>query len=160
MKYDSGDPAELRHAFWEALADSPFVMLQLDGLAASAAPMTAQLDEDAKHAIWFFTGRDNHFARLGPATATFASKGHDLFARFSGTLHEETDRARLDKEWNSFVEAWFPGGKADPNLLLLRLDLGDAAIWAGDLGLLGTVKLALGFLVKERLKGEYAETRL
>lgn len=160
MKYDQGDPQELREKFWKAVAESPFVILQLDSDPASAAPMTAQLDEDAHHAIWFFTSRDNHFAKAGEATGTFASKGHDVFARFAGTLTEETDRARLDKQWNNWVEAWFPGGKNDPNLLMLRMDLGDAAIWGGELGILNTVKMALGMNVTDDIKGGFTETTL
>jgi len=160
MRYDQGNPQELRQKFWEALDDSPFVMLQLDGSPDTAAPMTAQLDPDANHAIWFFTTRDNHFAAAGHATATFVAKGHDLFARFDGTLTEETDRARLDKEWNNWVEAWYEGGKDDPNLLMLRMDLGPAAIWSGEVGVLNTVKMALGVDVTDTIKGGYAETRI
>ncbi|MBC2664832.1 pyridoxamine 5'-phosphate oxidase family protein [Novosphingobium flavum] len=160
MRYDQGNPQELRHQFWKELSASPFVMLQLDANCASAAPMTAQLDENANHAIWFFTSRDNHFAAGGAATATFCAKGHDLFARFSGTLVPEHDRARLDREWNNFVEAWFPGGKDDPNLLMLRMDLGDASIWAGEVGALNTVRMALGMDVSKTIKGGYAETLL
>lgn len=160
MKYDQGDPAELKQKFWKALAASPYVMLQLEDDPSSAAPMTAQLDEDANHAVWFFTGKDNHFAKLGGACVTFTSKGHDVFARVSGVLFEEHDPARLDKEWNNFVESWFPGGKDDPNLLLMRLELGDAAIWAGDMGVFNTVKMALGLPVRDSVKGGYTETRL
>jgi len=160
MRYDQGNPQELRHRFWKELAASPFLMLQLNDQAASAAPMTAQLDETANHAIWFFTSRGNHFATGGAATATFVAKGHDLFARFSGTLMEEHDRARLDREWNRFVEAWFPGGKNDPDLLMLRMDLGEASIWAGEVGALNMVKMALGMDVATTIKGGYAETTL
>ncbi|MFC3174825.1 pyridoxamine 5'-phosphate oxidase family protein [Novosphingobium bradum] len=160
MRYEQGDPAQLRHRFWDAMAESPFVMLQLDSAPATAAPMTAQLDRHASHAIWFFTSRDNHFASGGPATATFVAKGHDLFARFSGTLVEETDRARLDKEWNPTVAAWFKGGKDDPALLMLRMDLGPAAIWSGRIGALNAVRMALGLDVTDRIKGDYAETRI
>lgn len=160
MNYGNGNPVELRKKFWHAFEDSPFVMLQLDGDADSAAPMTAQLDRDANHAIWFFTSRDNRFAAKGAATATFVSKGHDVFARFAGVLSEETSRERLDKQWSNFVEAWFPGGKDDPNLLMLRMDLGDASIWAGELGVIGTAKMALGMDVRGDVKGEKAETTL
>jgi general stress protein 26 len=135
-------------------------MLQLDNDPDSAAPMTAQLDRDANHAIWFFTSRDNRFAAKGGATATFASKGHDVFARFHGVLSEETSRERLDKQWSTFVEAWFPGGKDDPNLLMLRLDLGDASIWASEMGVLGTAKMALGMDVRDDVKGQKVETNL
>jgi general stress protein 26 len=160
MKYAEGDPHELKQTFWKALAASPFVMLNLDADPHSAAPMTAQLDKDANHAIWFFTTRDNRFAAKGPATATYESKGHDVFARFHGHLVEETSRERLDKQWSNFVEAWFPGGKDDPNLLFLRMDLGDASIWAGSLGILGTAKMALGLDVRDDVKGQFAETTL
>ncbi len=67
MKYTQANPADIRDKFWKALADSPFLMLQLDTDADSAAPMTAQLDKQANHAIWFFTSRSNRFAALGPA---------------------------------------------------------------------------------------------
>jgi general stress protein 26 len=160
MKYDQGNPEELREKFWKALSSSPYVMLQRDADLDSAAPMTAQLDEDADSAIWFFTSRDNRFAAMGPATATFSSKGHDVFARFHGQLVEETDRAKLDKHWNNFVEAWFPGGKDAPNLLFLRMDLGEASIWAGELGLIGTAKMALGMDVTNDIKGGYTQTQL
>lgn len=160
MKYDQGNPEELREKFWKALDASPFVMLQTSAGPASAAPMTAQLDREAHHAIWFFTTRDNHFAPGGAACATFASKGHDLFARFDGTLVPETDRARLDQLWNTFVASWYPGGKDDPDLLLLRMELGEAAIWSGDLGALSTIKMALGMDVTGDIKGGYARTRI
>jgi general stress protein 26 len=160
MKYAEGKPDELRHKFWREFADSAFVMLALDADPASAAPMTASLDKDANHAIWFFTSRDSRWAALGQATATYASKSHDLFARFSGTLREETDRVRLDRQWSNFVEAWFPGGKNDPNLLFMRMDLGDASIWSGELGALATAKMALGMSVRDEVAGKHVETAL
>lgn len=160
MNYGNGNPAELKKKFWHAFEDSPFVMLQLDDDPDSAAPMTASLDKDANHAIWFFTSRDSRYAAKGQATATYLSKGHDVFARFAGVLSEETSRERLDKQWSNFVEAWFPGGKTDPNLLFLRLDLGDASIWAGELGLIGTAKMALGLDVRGDVKGQKTETTL
>ena len=83
-----------------------------------------------------------------------------MFARFAGNLVEETDRARLDKQWSNWVEAWFPGGKDDPNLLMLRMDLGDASIWGGELGMINTAKMALGMDVTDDIKGGFVETKL
>jgi general stress protein 26 len=160
MKYAEGNAQDLKDKFWHEIAGSSYVMLQLDADPASAAPMTASLDEHANHAIWFFTGRDSRWAQKGAATATYASKGHDLFARFTGTLVEETDPARLDKQWSIFVEAWFPGGKDDPNLLFLRMDLGEASIWSGEMGALATAKMALGMNVRAEVAGQHVETAL
>ncbi|GGD50193.1 general stress protein [Erythrobacter arachoides] len=153
------DTEELKHKFWKTLADSPFLFLQLDSAPHNAVPMTAQLDKDANSAIWFFTTRDHCLANGGPATATFSGKGHDMFSRFTGTLTEETSRERFEKMWSKPVEAWFPGGKDDPNMLLLRMDLGQAEIW-GDLGVFDTAKMLLGFDVREEAKDEHTETTL
>jgi general stress protein 26 len=151
---------DLKYKFWKALDDSPFLFLQLDADPHTAVPMTAQLDKHAHSAIWFFTRKDHVFAQGGAATATFAGKGHEMFARFTGSLSEETDPSRLDKEWSKQVEAWFPGGKEDPNLLMLRMDLGQAEIWNGDLGFVDNSKMLLGFDVREEARKEHTETTI
>jgi general stress protein 26 len=154
------DQAALKDKFWTTLADSPFLFLQLDDDPHNAVPMTAQLDRDANSAIWFFTSRTGPFGRGGPATATFSGKDHGLFARFTGTLVEETSRARLDEEWAPAVKAWFPGGKDDPDLLMLRMDLGQAEIWNADLGFIDTAKMLLGFDVRQEAADDHATTSL
>jgi general stress protein 26 len=153
------NPTELKRKFWNALADSPVVFLQLDSDPATAVPMTAQLDKDADGTIWFFTHRDHPLAAMGPATATFAGKDHDMFARFTGTLNEETGRERLDKQWSPAVDAWFDG-KDDPNLLMLRMDLGQAEIWNSDLGFVDNTRMLLGFEVEDETREEHLETTL
>jgi general stress protein 26 len=154
------DTDRLKAKFWIALADSPFLFLQLDRDPHSAVPMTAQLDRDADSAIWFFTSRDHPFAAGGPATATFSGKGHDLFARFAGTLSEENDRGRLEEEWSPAVAAWFPGGRDDPDLLMLRMDLGQAEIWNADIGFVHGMKMLLGRDVREEAARNRVETTL
>jgi len=154
------DTGELKNKFWKALNDSPFVFLGRDGDPHGAVPMTAQLDKDANSAIWFFTGRDHALAAFGPATATFVDKGHDMFTRFSGVLSEEPSRERLDQFWSPMIEAWFPGGKSDPNLLLLRMDLGDAEIWNSDMGFFDNVKMLMGFDSRDEAKREHVQTEL
>jgi len=150
---------ELKQTFWTELAKSPFVFLHLDSEPHQAVPMTAQLDEEAKGKIWFFTRRDHTLAKLGPATATFASKDNQFFARFSGTLVEETSRERLDKQWSTIIDSWF-NGKDDPNLLMLRMELGEAELWNSDLGMIDNIKMLLGFEVKEEAREEHLETTL
>ncbi|WP_370188530.1 pyridoxamine 5'-phosphate oxidase family protein [Qipengyuania sp.] len=157
MKYSQGNPDALKQKFWEALAESPFLFLELDGRSDTSVPMTAQLDKDANSAIWFFTQKKSAFAQLGSVTASFAAKDHDIFARFAGRLVIETSNDRFDQFWNNFVEAWYDGGKDDPDILFLRMDLGDAEIWSGDLGLLNTAKMALGMNVHDEAEKRHVE---
>ena len=94
--------------------------------------MKAQFEND-RSPIWFFASTDNELVKSLPrrtcAIATFASKGHDLFATLHGTLSLDNDPVTIDRFWNRYVAAWFEGGKDDPKLALLRLDADHAEIW-------------------------------
>ena len=151
---------DIKKQFWKALADSPYVMLGASGAREHSVPMNAQLDKDANSAVWFFTATDNRLAGGGPAMAQFSAKGHDLFACISGTLRREDDRTVLDKLWNNGIAAWYPGGKDDPKLVLLRFDLEDAEIWTADPGIKGLFKLATGLTMKAGDLGQHAEVAL
>ena len=160
MKYTDGSADELKTKFWKAMADSSFIMLQLDNDPSTAVPMTAQLDKDANSSIWFYTQTKASFAKLGPVTATFESKDHEIFSRFKGNLAVETSKERFDQFWSNFVEAWYDGGKDDPDILFLRMDLGAAEIWNSDLGLMTTAKMALGMTVHDEAEKQHAKTAL
>lgn len=154
------DAAEVRKHMWKAMADSPFVMLRLDDSGQHAEPMTAQLDKEADSEFWFYCGRDNRVAKGGPAMAQFVAKGHDLFACIKGTLSEETDPAIIDRYWSKQVEAWFDGGRQDPNLMMLRFDLDDAEVWEADLSLAGKFKMLTGQTIRREEAGSHAEVAL
>ena len=160
MNYEQGDADELKTKFWKAFADSPFCFLERKAQPDGAVVMTAQLDKDADSEIWFFTTKDNHLAQMGPAIVTYAGKDNQIFARVEGTLTEETSRERLDKQWSKIVEAWFPGGKDDPNLIMLRMDLAKAEIWNSDLGLINNAKMLLGKDVREEAAENHVETAI
>lgn len=149
---------KLKDKFWVALADSPFLFLSPDTDPHGAVPMTAQLDRNAASVIWFFARRDHALAHAGPATATFVSKNHQMFARFSGVLSEETSPERLEQFWSPIIQSWYPGGKSDPNLLLLRMDLGQAEIWNSDLGFVDNLKLLFGFDSRAQAREEHVQT--
>ncbi len=150
------DTVELKKHFWSKLADSPYMMVGLqDG--QHSEPLTAQLDEDQVDTIFFFIGKDNRMAKGGPAMLQFVSKGHDFFACLAGTARIDNDFAMIDKLWNSQVEAWFPGGKQDPNLALLRIDVDDAELWESDMSITGKVKMLFGGKIKSDETGSHAK---
>lgn len=151
---------DIKKQFWKALAASPYLMVGATGEREHHIPMNAQLDKDAHGAFWFFTATDNRLAAGGPAMAQFAARDHELFACIAGTLVRENDRAVLDKLWNNSVAAWYPDGKDDPKLVLLRFDLDDAEIWTADPGIKGLFKLATGMTMKTGDLGKHAEVAL
>lgn len=132
------DDREILDQLWGAIEDSPFVMLGLDQARGSAMqPMTAQFEDQDRDngCVWFFTAKDHDLTRaLGQdnrAIASFASKGHDLFASLRGRLILDNSRTEIDRLWNPVVAEWYQG-KDDPKMALLRFELDDAKIWQSD----------------------------
>jgi len=140
---DHDTPQDVADKFLAKLKDSPFVMIGLES-GGHSEPMTAQLDDEQPNTLYFFAGKDNRIAGGGEAMAQFVGKGHDFFACLAGTVSHDDDRAQIDKLWNNQVEAWFPGGKSDPNLTLLRFDIDSAELWETDISLSGRVKMLFG----------------
>lgn len=150
------DPQEIKRSFWAKLADSPFVMLGIEA-GGHSEPLTVQLDDEQVDTLYFFIGRDNRAARGGKAMVQFVAKGHDFFACLDGTARVDSDFAQIDKLWNKQAEAWFPGGKEDPNLALLRFDIASAEMWETDISLSGRVKMLLGGTIRSDETGSHAK---
>lgn len=132
MSTDPNDRVAVEKRLWKELDDARFGMLGLMGGRQHFRPMTAFAEPEAGQ-VWFFTKEDTDLARSasGGAEAMFIvqSKDQEFQACIGGVLSTARDTIRIDKYWNSLLAAWFPGGKDDPSLTLLRLDARDAELW-------------------------------
>lgn len=149
--HEEAPEVELKSLFWNELSDSPFVMLGLEGVEDSRTrPMTAQIDvpegadKDEGGEIYFFASKSESLVKaLGDshrAVATYAAKGHKLFAHIHGTISQSNNRAVIDRLWNPIIASWYKDGKTDPDLALLRFDTDTANIWKAETG--STLKAA------------------
>ena len=148
---DDASEVALKKKFWKELDASPFIMLGLKGVEDDRTrPMTAQVDvpedgdTDDGGQIYFFGSKSDGVGQAvhgsGHAVATFASKGHDLFAHIHGTLVASDDKAVIERLWSPFVASWYKDGKNDPDLQLLRFDTTRADVWEATPG--ATMKAA------------------
>lgn len=156
--------ADIEAKFWKELKSAPVIILGLDGARdGHGQPMMAFFDDD-HGPLWFFTSRDNGLvSALGQshrAMAHYVAKGHDLFATIHGDLEIDNDRATIDRLWNPMIEAWYPGGKSDPSLVLLRLDTEKAQIWLNGSSLGAAVKRLFGKDPRKDYEGKVAEVAL
>lgn len=140
MSDKTATPAEAQAAFWKALKSSNTGMLGLDRPGYLGQPMTA-FQEEGSNAIWFFTRDDVELARDtgegADARFDYGSKDQKVWASLRGRLTvAPRDQAIIDRHWNPIVAAWYPDGKEDPHLALLRFDSADGRIWLSDGGLL------------------------
>ena len=142
MSDDILDPAKAEEAFWKALEKSNTGMLGLDQPGYHAQPMTAYREE-ATGVIWFFTRDDTDLAKDagvgGGQSAMFhyGSKDQKVWACIHGELSVYGhDREIIERYWNPVLAAWYPQGKDDPALTILRFDAEDGRVWVSDGGLI------------------------
>jgi general stress protein 26 len=155
---------EIEQKFWKALESDMTMMLGLTGVDEShMRPMTAQLDGE-KGPIWFFGSKESELVsnikRGSKAVSTFVSKGNDVYATVHGAITVDNDRKMIDKLWNSYVAAWYEGGKDDPKLALLRFDPARAQVWLDGSSIMAGIKMLLGADPKEEYKDNVAELKL
>ena len=155
---------ELESRFWMALKSDMTMMLGLVGVEEShTRPMTAQL-RGSEGPIFFFTARDNTLVQNlradSRAIGTFAAKDHEVFASVHGRLSLENDPEVIDELWNPYVEAWFEGGRDDPELALLRFDADRAEIWENESGLFAGLKMLFGHDPKQDARQHVAQVNL
>ncbi|HEC73254.1 MAG TPA: general stress protein [Methylophaga aminisulfidivorans] len=150
----------MRKTMWEAISNSPFLMISLNHTLQHSEPMTAQLDKDADSEFWFYTTKTNRIAEGGPAKASFMSKDHKVFASIRGTLVPETDKAIIDKYWSNMAASWYDEGRDDPALLMMRFELDDAEVWVSDPSIKGLYKLFTDGKVEPEMMGEHKKLGL
>lgn len=118
--------------FWGTADDTRFGMLGVEGSGQHMQPMTHFVDRDAK-ALWFFTSIKTDLAHAigSGARAHFCivNKGQDVQICAKGHIKKVEDTAKRKELWNPVAGAWFEDHN-DPALVLLKLELADAAIWA------------------------------
>ncbi|MBV7378840.1 pyridoxamine 5'-phosphate oxidase family protein [Maritimibacter dapengensis] len=129
IKTAKTEPKEL---FWGTAEDTGFGMLGVEGSGQHMQPMTHFIDRDAK-ALWFITSLKTDLTRAVGAGAiahfTLVSKGQDVQICARGKIKKVEDAAKRKELWNPVAGAWFED-QNDPALVLLKLDLEEASIWA------------------------------
>lgn len=128
-------PQDLEKRLWEEVDKERFGMLGVPG--QHMQPMTMFADKAAGK-IWFYSNKNSDLARQAGSDAKamlcLMAKDQDFQACIAGALNQDHDKAKIDEYWSAHVSAWFPDGKNDPNLTLLRFDVKDAQVWVSKKG--------------------------
>jgi general stress protein 26 len=131
--------AEATIAFWKHLKNGSTAMLGVDGANNHIQPMTA-FGEAEENLIWFFTRDDTEIAAEAAGNhegrMVFIARDHEVYADISGELSLSRDKMRIDRFWGPMVAAWYPEGKDDPHLVLLRFAPVQGQVWVAKQGLI------------------------
>jgi general stress protein 26 len=110
-------------------------------------PMSSNGDVDANGQLWFFTGASSHKVievRKAPkVNVSFADPKNQKYVSVTGTAELVRDRNKIEELWRPEFKMWFPEGKDDPEISLLRIRLEKAEYWDSPSS---TIGYALSFL--------------
>ncbi len=122
-----------RDKLWSMMKSTKIAMLTTeDGGHLRARPMAAS-QKEFDGTLWFFTRE--HAPKVGEVRSehqvgvTYADPGSQNYVSFSGNAAVVRDRAAIDAHWSEILTTWFPAGKDDPDLALLRVDVSGAEYW-------------------------------
>ncbi len=99
-----------------------------------ARPLAIVTRDSEPGALYFFTGHPSEKTdELGafPFVNVSISEAKGYLS-LTGSASVTRDPALIDELWNPGAEAWFEGGKSDPNVALIRVDLAAAEYWDTD----------------------------
>jgi general stress protein 26 len=132
MTSDTVDTSKL----WDLIKDIRFAMFTSrhgDGQLHSR-PMTTQNGGGEKGGVlWFFMSRSSapvaDLEDHPEVNVTYSDPDRDSYVSISGSARVVEDFERKQAMWTTTSQAWFPGGPADPDLVLVAVLIAEAEYW-------------------------------
>ncbi|NML64465.1 pyridoxamine 5'-phosphate oxidase family protein [Hymenobacter sp. RP-2-7] len=84
---------------------------------------------------------------------SYGDPGSNTYASVTGRASTYRDQAKIDELWNESFKAWFPKGKDDPSITILKVTIDQAEYWDTPSSLLS---VAYGY-VRSVLTGKKSE---
>ena len=119
----------------EMVKDIDFCMLTTvdENGGLHSRPMSSNGDIGKDGDIWFFTNASSHkvseIAKLPKVNLSFADPDNQRYVSVSGKAQLVRDPKKIDELWRPEFKIWFPEGKDDPEVALLRVNLEKAEYW-------------------------------
>lgn len=133
MQDDSAHDAGL-HKLAELIDGIEVAMLTTraaDGSLVSRPLQTLKLDADGD--LVFFTdsgsGKVDELLADHDVNLAYVHQGRHCYVSVRGHARIDRDRATIDELWSPVQNVFFPQGKDDPELVVLRVRVRDAAYW-------------------------------
>ncbi|MFC5270239.1 pyridoxamine 5'-phosphate oxidase family protein [Adhaeribacter terreus] len=118
----------------EKIKDIKVAMLtsvNADGSLHTRPMQTQEMKDD--RILWFFTGKNSEkIAEIkndSHVSLGYADPGSNTYVAVCGRASLVTDQAKIDELWSEILKAWFPEGKTDPNIALLKVSIDSAEYW-------------------------------
>ena len=91
------------------------------------------MDFDKEGNLFFFSDEhtpDVHDVKVNNrVSVTYTNPENNTYIALNGRLFLIEDQAKINKLWVPACKAWFPEGKTDPNLTLIKVEVLKAEFW-------------------------------
>ncbi len=147
--------AGARQKVWSLIKDIKVAQLVTYGESnrLHARPMAA-VQQEKPDDLWFFTRFDSpkiaEIAHNPSVLLSYSEPADQNYVSISGTASVSQDRAKIHELWSEWMRTWFPKGKDDPAIALIRVEIESAEYWDSPSS---AMVYAYGY-VKARLTGE------
>ncbi|MEO8746568.1 MAG: pyridoxamine 5'-phosphate oxidase family protein [Rhodanobacter sp.] len=124
------------HKLGELVKDIEVAMMTTraaDGSMVSRPLQTLKLDDNGE--FIFFTAAESHKIDELTADSTvnlaYADPGEQCYVSVRGRARMDRNSDTISELWSPAQKIFFPAGKDDPNLMVLRIRVQDASYWEG-----------------------------
>jgi general stress protein 26 len=130
----AGKPKDPIKKLRKLIKGIPVAMLTTSAADGSLRSRPMATQEDAYDGdLWFLTRyhspKSEEIQDNQKVNVSYASPKNERFVSISGTATLAQDPAKVKELWRGKYKAWFPEGKKDPELALLKIRVDRAEYW-------------------------------
>ncbi|MCC9138261.1 pyridoxamine 5'-phosphate oxidase family protein [Pontibacter silvestris] len=131
----NNDQKENLHKLVDKIKGIKFAMMTTmdeDGSLHSRPMATQETKEDG--ILWFFTGYESAksyeiLKNDSHVNISYADPDNNVYVSVSGRANVLKDKQKIEELWTPVMKAWFPEGKDDPNIGLIKVTIDKAEFW-------------------------------
>jgi general stress protein 26 len=131
------------------------------GTGLRSRPMYTQ-DIPFDGTLWFLTSANSAVvSEIQSEPEVHLSYGHpgkQTYVSVNGRATVSSDPGRIAELWKPAYKVWFPRGKDDPTIRILRIDVSRAEFWDSDSAPVRAFQFARALVTGEQMKGGEHET--
>ena len=131
-EHGHNDPSAKK--LYELIKDMRIAMMttvDTDGTLHSRPMYSHKADEHGD--LWFFTKiqspKITEISRDGEVNLAYSDPDKQHYVSVSGKAEIVRDRAKIDAMWSEPLRTWFPDGKDDPSIALIRVHPARGEYW-------------------------------
>jgi general stress protein 26 len=98
-------------------------------------PLSTQCADFDGERVWFMTSASTpkvaEIQQHPAVNVAYASADANTYLSVAGQARVVRDRALIERFWNDAMKAFFPGGKDDPDLVLIEVAVETVEYWDG-----------------------------